>query len=442
MLIRGGTIVTGDGRTSIADGELLIQDGRIADVGRNLGSRDNEVIDATGQIVLPGVINTHAHGCVRGPFVPVASPALSEQEVERELDRHLLGGETTVLCVCGFCLPNEVSGKHPLRVRLATSHTPANFAAADIVDGRGLTPRHRAMTVERALNEGAVAIGELGAGHSLGGGGQDYLYIPDVIERATGVRLRPDRARQLKWAILGRALSRDAFDAAETERCLSRLGLAGKLGVDQARQLVEQSVLPSIATTLRGFEEAAALSEQTGARAVFHTSPVSVGTIAKLAEKYPGAKLVAGHSNQSDFEPEEAIAWAKKLRDLGVTIDISTWDIPAAAIQAKPGNFVRMLEADVVDTVSTDFAGGDWEPILKGLDMAVRCDAATLPKAVALATSNPAHLFPALAEGRGTLAPGKVADVITVDADNIGAVRTVIVGGVIVVKDGERVASP
>jgi predicted amidohydrolase len=199
--------------------------------------------------------------------------------------------------------------------------------------------------------------------------------------------------------------------------------------------------LPSIATTLRGFEEAAALSEQTGARAVFHTSPVSVGTIATLAEKYPGAKLVAGHSNQSDFEPEEAIAWAKKLRDRGVTIDISTWDIPAAAVQAKPGNFLHMLEEKVVDTISTDFAGGDWEPILKALDMAVRCEAVGLARGVALATSNPANLFPALAEGRGTLAPGKIADLILVDADNIGAVRTVIIGGNLVVKDGERVTS-
>jgi hypothetical protein len=439
MLIRGGTIVTGDGRTSIAEGELLIRDGRIADVGRNLASHDNDVVDATGQIVLPGVINTHAHGCVRGPFVPVASPALSEEEVNRELDRHLLGGETTVLCVCGFCLPREITGQHPLRVRLATSHTPANFAAADIVDGRGLTPQHRAMTVERALEEGAVAIGELGAGHSLGGGGQDYLYIPDVIERATGIRLRPDQARQLKWAVLGRSLSRDAFDAGETERCLREFGLGATLSVEDARQMIERSVLPSIKTTLEGFEEAAALSAKTGARAVFHNSPVSVSTIAALAKKYPAAKLVAGHSNQGDFTPQEAIAWAKKLRDLGVTIDISTWDIPAAAIQAKPGNFLRMLEEKVVDTVSSDFAGGDWEPILKGLDMAVRCDAVDLPKAVALATSNPADLFSALAEGRGLLAPGKIADVITVDADNIGAVRTVIVGGVIAVKDGERV---
>jgi imidazolonepropionase-like amidohydrolase len=439
MLITGGTIATGDGATFIPDGQVLIRGNRIADVGRGFAPQDNDVIDASGQIVMPGVINTHAHGCVRGPFVPVASPALSETQVNAELDRHLLGGETTVLCVCGFCLPEENTARHPVRVRLATSHTPANFAAADIVDGRGLLPQHRAMTVERALEEGAVAIGELGAGHSLGGGGQDYLYIPDVIERATGVRLRPDQARQLKWAILGRALSRDAFDPAATARCLHQFGLDSSLGVDDARRMIEHSVLPSIKTTLEGFEEAAALSAKTGARAVFHNSPVSVGTIAALAKKYPSAKLVAGHSNQGDFEPDEAVAWAKTLRELGVTIDISTWDIPAGAIQAKPGNFLRMLEEKVVDTVSTDYAGGEWEPILKGLDMAVRCDAVDLAKAVALATSNPAYLFPALAEERGLLAPGKIADVITVDAENIGAVRTVIVGGVIAVQDGERV---
>jgi Amidohydrolase family len=358
--------------------------------------------------------------------------------VHRELDRHLYGGETTVLCVCGFCLPREIGGRHPVRVKLSTSHTPANFRAADLVDGRGLAAQHRAMTVERALEDGAVAIGELGAGHSLGGGGQDYLYIPDAIERASGVRLRPDQARQLKWAILGRALSRDAFDAGATASCLRALGLDHSLTVARAREIIEQSVLPSIATTLDGFEEAAALSAKTGARAVFHTSPVSVGVIARLAQQHPAAKLVAGHSNQSDFEPDEAVAWARKLRELGVTIDISTWDIPGKAIQAKPDTFLRMLAANVVDTVSTDFAGGDWEPILKGLELAVRSGSIGIAAAVALATANPARLFPGLAPDRGLLAPGKIADVVLVDASNIGVVRSVIAAGAMVVRDGKR----
>jgi len=435
MLISGGTVVTGDGASVIAGGYVHIRDGRIVDVGEGAPPGDDDVIDASGKIVIPGIINTHSHGCVEGPFVPVGSPAFSKAAVHAELDRHLFGGETTVLCVCGFCLPREIDGEHPVRTRLATSHTPANFAAADLVDGTGLLPQHRAMTVQQALADGAVAIGEIGAGHSLGGGGQDYLYIPDVIERATGVRLRPDQARQLKWAVLGRMLSREAFDAVQTGKCLDTLGLSAKLNVETARQLIEQSVLPSIATTLEGFEEAAALSAATGVRAVFHTSPVSVGVIERLAKKYPAAKLVAGHANQSDFGPEEAVDWAKRLRALGVTIDISTWDIPGKAIQAKPDNFLRMLKAGVVDTVSTDYAGGDWEPILKGLALAIKAEAVGLATAVALATSNPARLFPGLAPDRGLLAPGKIADIVLVSAKNIGDVRTVMIGGKVVVRD-------
>jgi hypothetical protein len=436
MLITGGTIVTGDGRTVIPRGYVEILGDRIVDVGEGDGPRDSDTIDATGRIVMPGAINTHAHACVEGPFVPVGSPAMSRAEVHAQLDRHLFGGETTVLCVCGFCLPREIDHGHPVRTRLATSHTPANFAAADIVDGKGFTAEHRATTVEQALRDGAVAIGEIGAGHSLGGGAQDYLYIPDVIARATGVRLRPDEARELKWAVLGRNLSRDAFDATQTETCLRTLGLADALDVAKARTLIEDSVLPSIATTLQGFEEAAALSARTGARAIFHTSPVSVGVIARLAEKYPDARLVAGHANQSDFTPAEAVDWARRLRALGVTIDISTWDIPAKAIQAKPDNFLRMLEAGVVDTVSTDYAGGDWEPIFKGLSLAIRAHAIELAPAVALATSNPSRLFPGLAPERGLIERGKIADLVVARADDIGAIGDVVIAGTIIVRDG------
>jgi hypothetical protein len=438
MLISGGTVVTGDGASVIPGGYVHIREGRIVALGEGRGPHDEEVIDATAQIVLPGIINTHAHGCVEGPFVPVGSPAFSMAAVHHELDRHLFGGETTVLCVCGFCLPREIDASHPVRTRLATSHTPSNFAAADLVDGRGLTPVHRATTVEQALADGAVAIGEIGAGHSLGGGGQDYLYIPDVIEKPTGIRLRPDQARQLKWAILGRTLSRDAFDAGQTAECLGALGLSGKLTVETARQLVTQSVLPSIATTLEGFEEAAALSAKTGVRAIFHTSPVSVGVIASLAKKYPAARLVAGHANQSDFDSAEAVDWAKRLRALGVTIDISTWDIPSKAIQAKPDNFLAMLKAGVVDTVSTDYAGGDWEPVLKGLALAIKAGAVELATAVALATSNPARLFPGLAPDRGLIAQGNIADVVLAEAHDIGNVRAVIIGGKVVVRDNRR----
>ena len=58
ILIRGGRVVTAEG---IRRADVAIADGRIERVGRELdGSADRE-IDATGLLVLPGIIDVHTH---------------------------------------------------------------------------------------------------------------------------------------------------------------------------------------------------------------------------------------------------------------------------------------------------------------------------------------------------------------------------------------------
>jgi 5-methylthioadenosine/S-adenosylhomocysteine deaminase len=65
-LIKNGSLVTvDDALGDIPAGDILIEDGKIAAVGRNLaahgGANAAEVIDATGMIVLPGLVNSHIH---------------------------------------------------------------------------------------------------------------------------------------------------------------------------------------------------------------------------------------------------------------------------------------------------------------------------------------------------------------------------------------------
>src|SRR5256886_17621432 len=57
MLIRGGRVVTATGER---DADVLVRDGTIAEVRPGLAASE-DVIDATGLLVLPGVVDPHTH---------------------------------------------------------------------------------------------------------------------------------------------------------------------------------------------------------------------------------------------------------------------------------------------------------------------------------------------------------------------------------------------
>ena len=61
-LIKGGWVVSMDDAIGdIKGGDVLVEDDKILEVGHGIDGGDAEVIDATGMIVSPGMINTHEH---------------------------------------------------------------------------------------------------------------------------------------------------------------------------------------------------------------------------------------------------------------------------------------------------------------------------------------------------------------------------------------------
>lgn len=446
LLIKGGTLITGDGKQVVEDAAVWISNGRVDDVTRGSNSLPERpdverVIDAKGCAVIPGVINAHAHACSLGPSMPSASRELPMDDIQFHLNRFLSQGTTTVLNVCGFALAEEgraVDSGHPVNLRVATAHTPANVRAAQSVDGKGLGPEHLATTVEEQLEAGAAAIGEVGGGQTLGGGAQDYRFIPEALEEKTHVRVHPLQARTLKIAVLGRHLDGAGTSDEAVQSALKEIGLHEKLTVQEAKEIIESCVVPSLATALDGFREAAAAAEDTGYPAVFHNSTPTAKLLLELASKHPGAKLVAGHSNHNMFLTEEAVAIASEMKERGIVIDVSTLDCIQTRWRNSPENLDALIEAGLVDTVSTDFAGGHWDSILSGIHRIIQKEQLGMAEAIALATGNVARHFPHLAGDRGIIAKGKTADVVVSDLVNVSQVKHVVIGGKLVFYNGMR----
>ena len=405
--------------------------------------RADEIVEAGGTLAIPGLINNHTHGTAYGPLFPSGHKGLAHEQVRANLDRHLLEGTTTVLCVDGFVTAEALArtnDDHPVTVKLASCNTPACLRAASIADGSGLTDETRAFTARQAVGAGAVALGEIGAGHTLGGGGASYMYIPAEVAKRTGVTITPRQSDALKVAVLGRHISASSFDRDAAEEALAAAGLAGRLSAGEIREIVSGIILPAFDIALDGLAEAADYARQAGVPVLVHNAAASMRQVAAIART--GVQLIAGHSNHSSFELREALEHAERLKELGAIIDVSTLDtFGAQRLTRSPELFYAMLKYGLADTISTDYAGGYHDAILLAIDRATKAGVTGLPAAIAMATANVADAIPEVAPRRGRLVPGAVADIVLTDPADLPRVRMVIIGGETVVRDGGRVTA-
>ena len=426
LVVAGGTIV---GDAALMPGASVeVVGGVIARVldAEVDGVGDAEVLDATGCYVIPGVINGHAHGCTTGPLFSSAAEPLTLAQVGRNLDRHLAAGVTTVVNVCGFATFADVP-EHPIDIRLGTTHLPAAVVAADIVDGIGLDAVHRLMTAERMLEEGAIALGEIGSGATLGGGVAAYRYIPDAVEGILGRRLDPSTATQLIDALVGPSRLAEPDDQA-----LAAALRAAGLPLDAlgpVREAVLRYASAPVHVSLDSFGEASALSARHGLPVVFHVAAPSVERVLELAQE-TAARVVAGHMNHPSIPVGDAVAWARRLRTAGATIDVSSLDIVGARRLATPEIADALVREGLVDTLSTDYAGGAWEPMLGLVQYWMDNGYVDLVEGIAMCTSRPARVF-GLAD-RGRIAAGMRADLVLVSKDDVSRVRAVMIAGRVV----------
>ncbi len=424
-----GHVVTGDGRSYLEDTSVATEDGLITALHRirHLPYRvySQRVLDAEGGLILPGLINIHTHVVSFGPLCPgLPRDGAPEERILANLDNHLHQGTTTVLSLDGFALPFEndaINKMHPVNVKMSTLHTPKNVASGEM-GGNRLGPYHRSFTASEAVSSGAVAMGEVGSWATTGA----------TYEK----NLRLDRPITVIDALALDAAYLSGDDRA-IARIIERAGLE-PMTVDEAKTLVRETSVEPMAVAKEAILEMIDYAPRLGIPALCHTEPDTYLQIREVAREI-GDKMVALHVNYH-ATPQEAVRIAKEVRGYGGFVEVITADhFGAGQLEPSPETAFALLAEGLVDVVSTDYSGGYHDPILVLIEKAVESGVISLPQAVRLATSSPAGIVPGLASGKGLIEPGKVADMVVVDRDDITRVRHVIIGGRIVVEDGRRV---
>jgi len=424
--IFNGSIVTGDGETILENASVVIKDCVIAELPSAryvpYNAYADKIINAKGGLIIPGVINIHAHGISFGPFLPYAWKGLSRERILANLDNHLLQGTTTILNNDGFALPCEVDAInkiHPVNVKTGTLHTPKSFRAAELVAGDGLEEWHKRFTAEEAVAAGAVALAEVGAPGTWHGTHEKGKKLGRVISA--------NHALALNRAVL-------ADDEAEVRKVLAEAGLE-KVTIDEAKKLVQETSIMPVEACCDAIKEGVSYMKRLDLPILVHAEPATKEAIIQAAEE-AGPRLIALHVNHG-FGINESVALAKKLKSLGAHVDIITVDsFSARQLESSLEGTFALLREGLADVITTDFCGGYHDPILLVLQKAVEEGVLTLPRAIQLATSAPAKIVPLVAPNRGLIEPGRVADICVVDRDDISKVRYVIIAGSVVVEDG------
>lgn len=430
----------------IENSTIVIDNGLISGIYEGIKYRYdykvNILIDGENGYLIPGLINHHSHGFTLGPLFPSASKPMSFDNIFYYLNRHLVQGTTTLLNSDGFAAFEEkelINMLHPIKIQTATSYTDLNLKAAELVDGGGLSELHKLINLEEMVNRGAVAIGEIGGGCTLGGASASYYYLPKGIEDKIGKRITPEQGEKLKRAIFGRDMNASSVDKEKVNEILKQIGIAELLNTDEVIEIAKKTIFSSVEIAREGIKEAVGFAKKYNLPLIVHNAAASKENVLEAA-KLLGPKLIAGHSNHPSFDQEEIFQFIKELKKYGTIIDICSGDCFGAK-QIFSSDYIDinldLIEEGMVDLISTDFMGGNWDPMLLLIEKAVKENRISLPKAISMVTYNVTKAIPKLAINCGTIDIGKTADLVILDSKKLSKVNYVLINGVPIVEKGE-----
>ncbi|AZI25289.1 amidohydrolase [Pedobacter sp. G11] len=137
VLIKNGTVWTNEKDGVLQNADVLLENGKIKAVGKNLSAGGAKVIDATGKHITAGIIDEHSHIAGAGGINEGAQSVSAEVRIadiinseDVNIYRQLAGGVTTSHILHGSA--NPVGGQSQLiKLRWGKSPEELKFAGAD-----------------------------------------------------------------------------------------------------------------------------------------------------------------------------------------------------------------------------------------------------------------------------------------------------------------------
>jgi imidazolonepropionase-like amidohydrolase len=395
--LRGARVIDGRGGAPIDDAVIVMRDGRIAAIGPSAATAvppDAQVVDCAGKTVIPGLISNHSH---IGIFVGLkAAPEnYNRDAILRQLKQLEAYGVTTVMAL-GLNAPLF----YELRPELHAGRVPgADLFGAD--QGLGVHGGQPSTT--------AVPIGE------------NRVSRPDTVEMArASVREMAARKTDMVKIWLDGAgglmpkLKPDIYSAVIDEAHKSGLRVAAHIyDLDDAKAIVRAGV-DVIAHGVRDKPVDSEFIDMMKARSVWYISTIVLDyTNFVFADQPPWMR-----------EPfvQRALHPAVRAQFDDPEYRERTLASPAtaknrAAVATNKQNLKAVSDAGIGIGFGSDSGVGLRIPgMAEHLELALMVDAGLTPmQAIANATSSAAALLKL--DDRGVLAPGRLADLVVLDAD-------------------------
>lgn len=389
MLIRSGRVIDpANGVNRIAD--LLIENGKIAAIGENLGAQDAQVIDAAGKVVAPGFIDLHCH--LRDPGQEYKEDLISGTKSAAR------GGFTGVCCMPNTKPVNDnASVTRYILEKAQTQGCGVHVYPVGAIS-KGLEGKEMA-EIGRMKQAGIVAISDDGK----------------PVTNSNLLRLAMQYADYFDVFVMSHSEDKNLVgDGVMNEGFVStKLGLPG---ITRAAEevMIARDILVAEAENKR--IHLCHVSTRGGVQLVREAKKRGVRVTAETAPHYIGAtdEWVIGYDSNCRVNPplrEEAdrLACIEGLRD-GTLDAIATDHAPH-----------HQDEKRVEFHVAASGISGFETAFCISYTMLVKSGAMTLDKLIALMSANPAKILGV--EG-GSLAVGAAADIVVLDPEREVTVDT------------------